>query len=375
MPEAGSEAEFQDALPTGPIRGRGAGLNPGNRFEDVRLHVLGEHVDEIVAEGADGQPVTTRVYRDAAKSVLNPVDSPDICFKWSVNPYRGCEHGCVYCYARPNHEYLGLSSGLDFETKILAKLDAPEILRRELTRPSWSGDGIAISGVTDPYQPIEAKLRITRRVLELFAELAQPVSLVTKNRLITRDIDLLGELAKHNAASAAISITSLDNRLSSKMEPRASSPRDRLEAVRRLADAGVPVTVMVAPIIPALNESEVPAILKAAADAGATSAGSVLLRLPHQIKALFFDWLAREFPERAAHVEAAVRDTRGGELYQTAWRVRQRGTGPRAEQVGQLFNLFAKKHGLNAREHADGRAEFLRRKALREAKGQLGLFG
>jgi DNA repair photolyase len=374
----GDSFDRQDGLISGPVRGRGAGLNPGNRFEDVRLHVLGEHLDEIAIEHPHGTQVRTRVYRDSSRSILNPVDSADLAFKWSMNPYRGCEHGCIYCYARPGHEYLGMSSGLDFETKILAKLDAPEILRDELAKPKWRGEGIMLSGVTDCYQPIEAKLRITRRILEVCAEFAQPVNVITKNALITRDLDLLMELNKHHAVGAALSITTLDNKLAAKMEPRASSPKDRLAAVRALASAGIPVAVMAAPIVPALNESEIPAILEAAKDAGATNAGFVLLRLPYQIKALFIDWLHREFPDRAAHVESAIRDTREGDLYQTEWGVRQKGTGPRAEQIGKVFEVFARKHGLDGRDGSRSRGrssdEFLRRRIERERKGQLDLF-
>lgn len=369
-----SSPEFQDALTQGPTRGRGAGLNPGNRFEDLRLHVLGDHLDEILVDQPEGVQVPTRVYRDHSRSIINPVDSPDLHFKWTVNAYRGCEHGCIYCYARPNHEYLGLSSGLDFETKIFAKIDAPLLLRRELQKKSWLGEGIMLSGITDPYQPIESKMKLTRQILEVCVEFAQPLSIITKNALITRDLDLLRELRTHQAIRAAISITTLDNRLAHAMEPRASSPKARLHAVETLASAGIPVAVMVAPVIPALNECEIPAILQAAKDAGATSAGMVLLRLPHQIKALFLDWLKREFPQRAAHVESAIRDTRDGELYQSDWGLRQRGSGPRADQINQVFDLFARKLGLDGRGRPKSSAEFLRRKALRESGGQLGLF-
>ncbi|HMN40698.1 MAG TPA: PA0069 family radical SAM protein [Phycisphaerales bacterium] len=367
--------EFADHLTQGPARGRGAGLNPGNRFEDVRLHVLGEHLDEIAIEHPAGVQVKTRVFRDSSRSILNPIDSPDLGMKWSINPYRGCEHGCIYCYARPGHEYLGMSSGLDFETRILAKANAPELLRAELSKKSWEGESISISGVTDCYQPVEADLRITRRVLEVCAEFAQPVGVITKNRLVTRDLDVLVELHRCRAATAAVSITTLDNTLAARMEPRASSPRERLATIRALADAGIPVAVMVAPVIPALNESEIPAILEAARNAGATGAGFVLLRLPHQIKALFLDWLAREFPDRAPHGEAAIRDTRGGDLYQTQWGVRQKGTGARAEQIGRVFEVFARKLGLTARPSGRTRDEFLRRRDFRLSRGQLGLFG
>lgn len=386
------ERQFADHLPTGPVRGRGAGINPGNRFETVRLHVLGEHLDEQLREHPCGQQVRTQVFEDDTRSILNRVDSPDLGFNWTVNPYRGCEHGCIYCYARPGHEFLALSSGLDFETRIFAKPEAPRLLRQALSRPSWQGEPIVFSGVTDCYQPIEAKLAITRACLEVCAELAQPVSIVTKNKLVLRDLDLLTQLAAHNAASVAVSITSLDNALASKMEPRASAPRERLETIRQLAAAGIPTHVMVAPIIPALNEPEVAAILKAAAEAGARDAGYVLLRLPHQIKALFEEWLARHFPDRASRVLNTLRDMHGGELYNADFFHRQRGAGPRAEQIGAAFALFKRRAGLgnSARPSAQPAAdtadatrgggwsklsstEFLRRKAL--GAGQLGLFG
>lgn len=372
-----SEPEHQDALAQGRVRGRGAGLNPGNRFEDIRLHVLGDHLDEVIAEKPDGTRVITKVYADRTRSVINKVDSPDLPFGWTINPYRGCEHGCIYCYARPGHEYLGLSCGLDFETKVMAKFDAAELLRQELSRRTWAGEPISISGVTDCYQPIEARLRITRQVLEVCAEFAQPVTLVTKNRLITRDIDVLLELARHRAVHAAVSITTLDNKLASIMEPRASSPRDRLATVRTLTDAGIPTMVMVAPIIPAINECEVPAILEAAAGAGACGAGYVVLRLPYQIKSLFLDWLARHFPDRAAKVENAIRDMRGGELYSAKYFTRHKGEGPRAQQIGEMFNLFARKLGLDKRWGGLSSAEFVQRRDRRVvglSGGQLSLF-
>ncbi len=371
-----SDRQFKDAISSGPlVRGRGAGLNPGSRFEDVRLHVLGEHLEEIAIEHPDGVRVATRVYRDRSRTILNEVESPDLPFRWTVNPYRGCEHGCIYCYARPGHEYLGLSSGLDFETKILAKPDAADLLRAEISRDSWTGEGIVLSGVTDPYQPVERSLGITRRVLQVCVEFAQPVSLVTKNALVTRDVDLVRELATHRAVHAAVSVTTLDHRLARVMEPRASAPSARLNAIETLASAGVPVTVMVAPVIPGLNDQEIPAILKAARDAGACSAGYVLLRLPHQIKELFLDWLKREWPDRAARVESAIRETRDGELYNSDWGVRQRGTGVRARQIADLFALVQRQLGLDRRPDIKDPREFLRRTAERQSRGQLGLFG
>lgn len=327
-------------------------------------------MDEIAIEHPDGVQVRTRVFRDSARTVINPVDSPDLHMSWTLNPYRGCEHGCVYCYARPTHETFGLSCGLDFETKIFAKTDAPELLRRELARPAWKGEAIMLSGVTDPYQPVERAMRITRRCLEVMEECGQPVTIVTKSALVTRDIDLLGSLARRGAASVALSVTTLDNRLARTMEPRASSPAERLGAIRKLADAGVPVSVMVAPIIPALTDHETPAILKAAAEHGATGAGYVLLRLPYQIKALYLDWLAREFPDRASHAENQLREARSGALYQSAWKERQRGTGARAEQIAQTFAVFKSRYKLDRRGIALNSGAF-QRPAADPSQGRL----
>lgn len=344
-----TEGEFRDGLIGGPARGRGAGLNPGNRFEDVRLHVLGEHLEEVLAEHPDGRQVVTRVYADRTKSLLNRVESPDLPMRWTINPYRGCEHGCIYCYARPGHETLGLSCGLDFETKITAKRDAAAILRRELMRPSWKGEPVSMSGVTDPYQPVESKLRITRGILGVMAEFRQPVGIITKNRLILRDADLLARLHEHRAVHALVSLTTLDAGLARLMEPRASAPAERLRVVRELSALGIPVSVMTAPIIPGINDHEIPRLLGAAKEAGAISAGYVLLKLPYQIKDLFLDWLRRHFPDRAAKVEAFVRESRGGALYDAAFHDRQRGTGERAEQIRATFKLFQRRHGLDGR--------------------------
>ncbi len=349
-----------DALSTGAVRGRGSGLNPGNRFEDVRLHVLGEHLDEQFRDHPSGVQVRTQVFTDDTQSVVNKVESPDIPFNWSLNPYRGCEHGCIYCYARPGHEYLALSSGLDFETKIIAKPRAAELLRRFISKPGWKGEPIVLSGVTDPYQPVERDLRITRACLEVCHAARQPLSLITKNHLITRDLDILREMAGWNGVRVAISLTTLDPLLAAKMEPRASSPRDRLAAIRELTAAGVPVAVMTAPIIPAINDREIPALLEAAREAGAQSAGMVLLKLPHQIKALFLEWLERHYPDRASHVESLIRQCRGGELYDASFFNRQRGTGPVAENIRDTFSVFAKRHGLTRRLPALNSAAFVR---------------
>jgi DNA repair photolyase len=330
-------------------RGRGAQSNPPNRFETLSLHVLPDHVDEIVAENPDGTQVRTFVYADRSKTLINRVDSPDVPCDWSINPYRGCEHGCVYCYARPHHEMLGFSCGLDFETKIVAKHDAPDLLRRELASPAWRGEPIMISGVTDPYQPVERKLRITRRILEICADAGQPVSIITKSAMVTRDVDLLARLAADGAATVAISLTTLDNRLASSMEPRASAPSRRLEAMRTLSSAGVPVTVLTAPIIPGLNDREIPSLIEAAAGAGATGAGHVFLRLPYQVETIFFEWLRREFPDRAARVESLLRQARGGGVTDSTFGRRMVGEGPVAQMVKQLVKTSARRAGIGAR--------------------------
>lgn len=347
-------------------------MNPGNRFEGVRLHVLGEALDAELAERPEGVQVETEVYTDRARTVLNRVDSPDVPMNWSLNPYRGCEHGCAYCYARPTHETFGLSSGLDFERKLFVKREAPGLLRRELARPGWVPEPVMMSGITDPYQPIEAAMGVTRGVLEVLAECRQPVAVITKNALIQRDIDLLAELASHGAASAAVSVTTLDAKLAAKMEPRAAAPRRRLETIRALAGAGIPVTVMVAPVVPALTDHEIPTILEAAAEAGAVRAGHVLLRLPYQVKAVFTEWLERVKPERAGHIEAAVRECYGGSLYNAARSVRGRGVGGRAAQVRETFKVFVKRYGLDRPRPGLSGAAFRRPTVLEE--GQMGLF-
>ncbi len=341
------EAEYADALPDGTVRGRGAGLNPGKRFDGLRLHVLGQHVDETETAHPDGKQVATSIYADRTASVINRVDSPDLGFKWTLNPYRGCEHGCVYCYARPTHELLGFSCGLDFETKITAKHDAPGILQRELAARTWAGEPIVMSGVTDCYQPIEAKLQITRRCLAVMAQCRQPVGIVTKSRLVVRDLDLLQQLAKANAVSVGISLTTLDTHLSAVMEPRASCPADRLRAMRELSDAGIPVAAILAPIIPGLNDREIPRLLESAAQAGATCAMWLMLRLPYQVKALFLEWLQRNYPERRSQIVAQVRSMHNGDLYRSAFGTRMRGTGRLAEQIAGTFRVFADRCGLH----------------------------
>jgi DNA repair photolyase len=335
-------------------KGRGAPSNPRGRFEQRWTEPDPEwnHAEDPAPE--------TRLLHDATGSVLSKNDSPDIPFDLSLNPYRGCEHGCSYCYARPSHEYLGLSAGLDFETRIVVKEAAPRLLRRELSRRRYAPQTIAPSGVTDPYQPVERRLGLTRACLEVLAEFRNPVVVITKNHGVTRDADLLADLAVHEAAAVNLSITSLDDDLARALEPRASRPARRLRAIETLAQAGVPVGVMVAPVIPGLNDHEVPAILRAAADAGAGWAGWVMLRLGHGLKELFEQWLAEHRPLAREKVLARIRAVRGGRLNDTRWGVRQRGEGPYAEQVAALFASGRKAAGLAARGPALSAAAFRR---------------
>ena len=348
--EAGSPAE----TPSAPIRGRGASWNPQNRFERL------EYVRDEDAS-PDEQPAPATIFlRDPARSIIARNDSPDVGFETSINPYRGCEHGCIYCFARPTHEYLGFSAGLEFESKILVKEAAPELLREELSSRKWSPQVLAISGVTDPYQPIERKLQLTRRCLEVLAEFRNPVVIITKNHLVTRDIDILKELATHDAVSVALSITTLDADLARTMEPRASAPHMRLAAIEQLAAAGIPVSVMVAPVIPAITDHEMPAILKAAADAGARSAGFVLLRLPWNVAPLFEQWLTEVYPERKEKVLHRLRDLRDGKLYRAEFGKRMRGEGVYAEQVEGIFDVTCRRLHLNEIDFALSAAAFRR---------------
>jgi DNA repair photolyase len=325
------------------IRGRGAADNPANRFD--RLHYAPD--PDTPPDEAPAQ--ATQFFRDSTRTILVSNDSPDVGFEVSINPYRGCEHGCIYCYARPTHEYLGFSAGLDFETRIMVKEDAPELLRRELAAPGWRPRVVGISGVTDPYQPIERHLRLTRSCLEVFAEFRNPVVVVTKGRLVTRDADLFGELAAHQAAAVFVSVTTLDGDLARRMEPRAAQPAGRLAAVAELAAAGVPVGVLVAPVIPGLTDHELPAILEAAAAAGARHAGYVLLRLPHGVANLFTQWLERHFPEKKERVLGRLRGLRGGRLNDARFGTRMRGQGPAAAMVRQLFALACRRAGIGGR--------------------------
>lgn len=329
-----------------PAVGRGAPLAPPNRFESTRLVDDFEQLDDA-DEALDSRRVPTVYLDDNSKTIIRENDSPDIPFRFSINPYRGCEHGCAYCYARPGHETLGMNAGLDFETKILVKRNAAALLRQELNRPSWPAETIAISGVTDCYQPIERKLRLTRECLEVLAEARQPCGIVTKNALVTRDLDLLAPMAAARTAHVAISVTTLDHELARKLEPRTSNPAARLRAIEQLSAAGVPVRVMVAPIIPGLNDQEMPAILKAARDAGAGAASYVLLRLPYAVRPIFEDWLARHAPLARPRIEALIRESRGGRMNDGRFNSRMRGEGAYAEQINQTFKVFAKKYGLD----------------------------
>ncbi|MBK5260704.1 MAG: PA0069 family radical SAM protein [Thermoanaerobaculia bacterium] len=340
------------------IKGRGASWNPQNRFESL------EYVrdDETPLEDGEISPRTS-FYRDPTRTIIVTNDSPDVGFEASINPYRGCEHGCIYCFARPTHEYLGLSAGLEFETKILVKEDAPLLLRDELNSPKWDPKLLVMSGVTDPYQPIERRLGLTRRCLEVLADFRNPVAIITKSHLVTRDIDVLSELAKYRAVRVFLSITTVDPHVANIMEPRAATPELRLAAVEALAAANIPVGVMVAPVIPAITEHEIPAILNAAKKAGARWAGFVMLRLPWAVAPLFEQWLIEHYPDRKDKVLNRVRDLRGGKLYDARWGVRGRGEGQYADNVEQLFDVTCRRLGLNEDDRELSTESFRRRTA------------
>lgn len=337
--------------------GRGAASNPANRFEAIHLDHDPEYRDDAegpsACGGTDAFPdATTRApthYRkDPSRTVVARNESPDVGFDRSVNPYRGCEHGCIYCFARPTHEYLGLSAGLDFETQILVKQRAPALLRDALMAPSWIPQVVALSGVTDPYQPVERRLEITRRCLEVLLEFRNPVQIITKSRLVARDCDVLGALAREGCAAVAVSVTTLDPELQRAMEPRAPRPGLRLEAIERLAEAGVPVGVMIGPVLPGLTEHEIPGILAAASRAGASFAGYTLLRLPHAVKELFIEWLERHVPDRRDKVLHRIQALRAGQLNDPHFHTRQRGEGVFAVQIEALFALARRRAGLDA---------------------------
>ena len=327
---------------TQQIRGRGARTNATGRFESQ----VREAFDDGWTLDDEAKPLTTTVMPERAKSLITHNDSPDVGFSASINPYRGCEHGCIYCYARPAHAYMGLSPGLDFESKLFFKPEAALLVERELSRPRYVPEVIHIGGNTDPYQPQERRLRVTRSVIEVLERFNHPFSVITKSALILRDLDIIASMSRKNLARVAISITTLDRKLARSMEPRAATPEKRLDAVRRLSDAGVPVTVMFAPCIPGLNDHEMEAVLERSAEAGAKGAGYVALRLPMEIKDLFKEWLATDHPDRASRVMSLVRQIRGGKEYDSQWGSRMKGEGPIAALMSRRFAAAKARYGL-----------------------------
>lgn len=325
-------------------RGRSAGINPSGRFEPVSRHVFDDGWNSL----EELPPFKTEVQVEKPRTIITRNESPDISFDRSINPYRGCEHGCVYCFARPTHAFMGLSPGLDFESKLFAKPDAARMLDRELSKPGYQPRTIAIGTNTDPYQPIEKQYRIMREILEVLEARGHPVGIVTKSALVTRDIDILSRMAERGLAKVALSVTTMDRMLARTMEPRASTPTKRLEAIRQLSDAGIPASVMVAPIIPGLNDPEMERILDSARAAGAREAGYVILRLPLEVAPIFKDWLLRHYPDRYRHVMSLIRSMRDGKDYDSEWGKRMKGAGPYAWQIGRRFEIAAKRLGLNA---------------------------
>ena len=324
-------------------RGRAAGVNPSGRYEPLTRHVFDDGWNSL----EELPPFKTEVQVEKPRNIITRNTSPDISFDRSINPYRGCEHGCVYCFARPTHAFMGLSPGLDFEAKLFAKPDAARLLERELGKPGYEPRTIAIGTNTDPYQPIEKQWRIMREILEVLEAHNHPVGIVTKSALVTRDADILGRMAEKGLAKVALSITTLDRKLARMMEPRASTPPKRLEALRTLADAGVPVSVMIGPVIPALNDQEIERILDSAQAAGAGEAGYIILRLPLEVAPIFKDWLLRHYPDRYRHVISLIRSMRGGKDYDAEWGKRMKGAGPYAWQIGRRFEIAAKRLELN----------------------------
>jgi len=351
-----------DPIPEPVHRGRGALSNESSRYDsERRIRTTDGWEVGTQADAADDDelpPLRTTLTRDATRTILARNASPDIPFDRSINPYRGCEHGCIYCFARPTHAYLGLSPGLDFETRILFKPDAAALLTAELASPKYRPDVIAMGTNTDPYQPVERDLKITRQILRVLSDFNNPVGIVTKNHMVTRDIDILGDMAKRNLAEVFVSVTTLDKDLARTMEPRASAPHRRLEAIRALAAAGVPVGVMTSPMIPGLNDHEMEAILEAASDAGATRAGFIVLRLPLEIKELFEEWLRQHRPDRAERVLSLIRQIRGGALYQAEFGKRMRGEGPIADLLASRFAVAVKRLGLNRQRYRLDTARF-----------------
>ncbi len=336
-------------------RGRAAALNKTGRFEPQTRESFDDGWDSL----EDLPPLKTEVQDERARTIITRNDSPDLSFDRSINPYRGCEHGCIYCFARPTHAYMGLSPGLDFETRLFAKPNAAALLERELSRPGYTPRVIAIGTNTDPYQPLEKSYGLMREILEVLDACSHPVAIVTKSALVARDIDILSRMAERNLVKVALSVTTLDRKLCRGMEPRTSAPHKRLGAIRALSDAGIPVAVMMAPIIPALTDSEIEGLLEAAAEHGAREASFILLRLPLEVSELFRDWLLREHPDRYRHVMSLVRSMRGGKDYDAKWGERMRGRGPYAEQIAKRFSLAAKRLGLNLRRKKLNTTDFV----------------
>ena len=324
-------------------RGRSAGINPSGRFEPVSRHVFDDGWESL----EELPPFKTEVQVEKPRTIITRNESPDISFDRSINPYRGCEHGCVYCFARPTHAFMGLSAGLDFEAKLFAKPDAARLLDKELSKEGYQPRTIAIGTNTDPYQPIERQYRIMREILEVLEARGHPVGIVTKSALVTRDIDILSRMAERGLAKVALSVTTMDRMLARTMEPRASTPTKRLEAIRQLSDAGIPASVMVAPIVPGLTDPEIERILDSAYAAGAREAGYVVLRLPLEVSPIFKDWLLRHYPDRYRHVMSLIRSMRDGKDYDSEWGKRMKGAGPYAWQIGRRFEIAAKRLGLN----------------------------
>jgi DNA repair photolyase len=356
---------------TPPVRGRGALDNPSGRFEQKRFETDAETFNALLEVGEEeiDQQIPTQVFRDTSRTIVTSNNSPDVGIDFTANPYRGCEHGCIYCFARPTHEYLGMSAGLDFETKIFVKHEAATLLREKLSSRSWQPQVIMFSGITDCYQPLERKLKITRACMEVLRDFGNPAVIVTKNHLVMRDVDIFPQMAARNLISISLSVTTLDARLSRLMEPRASRPEMRLRAIETLAKAGVPVSVMIGPVLPGLTDHEIPTILKAASEAGARSAGYVMLRLPYGVKDLFQNWLQEHFPDRAEKVLRRLREMHGGKLYDSEFSHRMHGSGQHADQIETMFKVYCKRYGLTkpvklSVEHFDKGA----------GVGQLGLF-
>jgi DNA repair photolyase len=327
-------------------RGRASAINPSGRFEPFTRSIVDDGWNSL----EDLPPFKTEVQTEQARTIITKNTSPDISFDRSINPYRGCEHGCVYCFARPTHAYMGLSAGLDFEAKLFAKPDAAKLLEKEITRPGYKVKTIAIGTNTDPYQPIERDWMLMRAILEVLDRHNHPVGIVTKSHLVTRDTDILARMAEKGLVKVALSVTTMDRKLARTMEPRASTPSKRLEAIRILSDNGIPASAMIAPIIPGLNDHEIEKLLDAVAGMGAREAGYVLLRLPLEVAPVFKEWLLRHYPERYRHVLSLIRSMRGGKDYDAEWGKRMRGTGPYAWQIARRFELTAKRLGLNGRK-------------------------